>query len=171
MDTALSAEAEPALGAEAEPALGAEAEPALSIEADDCPLASALIGEMASRFSRGHLCNIGLAEPRLYCLLAAVRHCCRYEQLSRQQQLQIEACRELCSSVMRGASYIREKREQIIGRAVAGGLDEQELIAALDKHRKLPPVPMLAARRAHFAELREQYPAPAGRCAKCAGRQ
>ena len=111
---------------------------------------------------------MGLNEPRLYCLLAAVRKCCLYEQLSRSHQLQITATGELCGSILRGADYIREKRELIIGRAAGCGLDEQELFAAMIKYRNSPPTPTLAAVRAHVAELRELYPAPAGRCAKCA---
>ena len=140
-------------------------------ESDDCPLASALFSEVASRFSRGHLCNIGLTEPRLYCLLTAVRRCCRYPQLSHSHKLRIAATAELCSNVMRGASYICEKRKQIIGRATAGGLDEQELIAALNKYSKTPAVPTLESRRAFVAEMRELYPPPAGRCIECAGKQ
>ena len=123
---------------------------------------------MASRFSRSHLCNIGLNEPRLYCLLAAVRNCCLYTQLSRSHQLRITATGELCGSILRGAAYIREKRKLIISRAVGCGLDEDELCAALIKYRNTPRTPTLDAVRAHVAELRELYPEPAGRCAKCA---
>jgi hypothetical protein len=111
---------------------------------------------------------MGLAEPRLYCLLAAVRHCCLYRQLSPRHQLQITATGELCGSILRGAGYIREKRKLIISRATGCGLDEQEVVAALIKYRNTPRTPTLDAVRAHVAELRELYPAPAGRCAKCA---
>jgi hypothetical protein len=138
------------------------------MEEDDCPLASALLAEVASRFSRGHLCRIGLTETRLYCLLAAVRHCCRYSQLSRVHQAQITAVGELCGSILRGAGYVREKRELILSRAVGCGLDRQEVIAALIKYRKNPFTPTREARADFVLELRELYPAPAGRCLICA---
>ena len=138
------------------------------MEEDDCPLASALLAEVASRFSRGHLCRIGLTETRLYCLLAAVRHCCRYSQLSSRQQAQITAVGELCGSILRGAGYIREKRELILSRAVGCGLDRREVIAALIKYRKNPFTPTMLARADFVLELRELYPAPDGRCPRCA---
>ena len=139
-----------------------------AMDEDDCPLASALLAEVASRFSRGHLCRIGLTETRLYCLLAAVRHCCRYSQLSRTHQAQITAVGELCGSILRGAGYVREKRELILSRAVGCGLDRQEVIAALNKYRKNPFTPTREARADFVLELRELYPAPAGRCLLCA---
>jgi len=98
----------------------------------------------------------------------AVRHCCRYSQLSRQHQAQITAVGELCGSILRGAGYVREKRELILSRAVGCGLDRQEVIAALIKYRKNPFTPTREARADFVLELRELYPAPAGRCPRCA---
>ena len=135
-------------------------------DADDCPYASALIAEVAARFGRGRLCRFGLMEPRLRHIIAAARRCCRFARLGRNLCRRILAVAGLSGDLQQGAGYIRDKREVIIGRAVAGGHDRQEVIEAVNRFRSAPAVRAAADRAVFAAELRRQF-SRVECCARC----
>ena len=133
-----------------------------------CLMADALIAEVARRFSRNHLCRLGLNEPRFYCLMMKMRQCCRFAQIPARLRAQIVATCVLSSCILRGAAYLREKRRHIAKCAVEAGLDKSEVVAALIKYRNCPRASVVDARRAFSAELRDRFPTPADCCGRCA---